>query len=81
MSESIELNDDERQPCEIYCRVMGYHRPKAFYNKGKQAEFDERKWFRENLAMQTVEKMESFAVVDTPIAVQAPRYQYYTPMS
>lgn len=28
-----------RQPCEIYTRVMGYHRPVSSYNLGKQCEF------------------------------------------
>ena len=23
----IELKDEERQPCEVWTRVMGYHRP------------------------------------------------------
>lgn len=77
---TIEIDNAERTPCEVWCRVMGYHRPTAAFNKGKQQEHAERKWFRENLAMRTVDKMESFAVVDTPVAVQAPRYQYYTPL-
>jgi hypothetical protein len=29
------LSDDERQPCEIWTRVMGYHRPVSSFNKGK----------------------------------------------
>ena len=36
------LNDSERQPCEIWTRVMGYHRPVSSFNAGKQAEFAER---------------------------------------
>jgi len=43
----ITLRDDERQPCEVWTRVMGYHRPTTSFNKGKQAEFAERKYFRE----------------------------------
>lgn len=31
------------QPCEIYSRVCGYHRPIKNWNKGKVAEFRERK--------------------------------------
>lgn len=42
-----ELSDDERQPCEIWTRVMGYHRPVASFNRGKQGEFQERQYFRE----------------------------------
>lgn len=42
-----ELADEERQPCEIWTRVMGYHRPVASFNRGKQGEFYERQYFRE----------------------------------
>lgn len=38
----VTLTDDERQPCEIWTRVMGYHRPVASFNTGKQGEFAER---------------------------------------
>lgn len=41
----LELRDDERQPCEIWTRVMGYHRPVASFNAGKQGEFYERQYF------------------------------------
>ena len=41
------LDDAERQPCEIWTRVMGYHRPVASFNQGKQGEFYERQYFRE----------------------------------
>ncbi|PKQ15187.1 MAG: hypothetical protein CVT67_10655 [Actinobacteria bacterium HGW-Actinobacteria-7] len=43
----IALNDDERQPCEVWTRVMGYHRPVASFNKGKQGEYAERVCFTE----------------------------------
>lgn len=42
-----ELADGERQPCEIWTRVMGYHRPVASFNVGKQGEFHERRYFVE----------------------------------
>ena len=41
------LADHERQPCEIWTRVMGYHRPVASFNVGKKSEFHERKYFVE----------------------------------
>lgn len=41
------LDDAERQPCEIWTRVMGYHRPVSSFNIGKQGEFHERKYFCE----------------------------------
>ena len=44
----MELENKERQECEVYTRVMGYFRPVSQFNKGKQSEFNERKWFSEN---------------------------------
>jgi len=43
----IELTDDERQPCEVWTRVMGYHRPVASFNIGKKGEHHERRFFAE----------------------------------
>lgn len=45
--ESVALSDDERQPCEIWTRVMGYHRPVSSFNRGKKSEFAERRSFVE----------------------------------
>jgi len=42
-----QLDDSERQPCEIWSRVMGYHRPISSWNSGKQSEWEERKSFTE----------------------------------
>jgi len=36
------LKDSERTICEVWSRVMGYHRPIQFWNKGKQAEWADR---------------------------------------
>lgn len=44
------LSDDERQRCEIWTRVMGYHRPMSSFNIGKKGEFHERKYFSEREA-------------------------------
>lgn len=41
------LSDDERQRCEIWTRVMGYHRPVSSFNTGKKGEFYERIYFTE----------------------------------
>jgi anaerobic ribonucleoside-triphosphate reductase len=46
----IELRDDERQRCEVWTRVMGYHRPVASFNIGKKGEHHERKFFTERCA-------------------------------
>jgi hypothetical protein len=42
-----ELNDEERQPCEVWTRVMGYHRPVTSFNTGKKGEYAERRFYRE----------------------------------
>jgi anaerobic ribonucleoside-triphosphate reductase len=42
-----ELKESERTRCEIYTRVMGYHRPVAFFNKGKKQEHKDRLYFKE----------------------------------
>ena len=39
------LDNSERQPCEIWTRVMGYHRPVSSFNVGKKGEFYERQYF------------------------------------
>lgn len=39
------LSDDERTRCEVWTRVMGYHRPVSAFNPGKQGEHAERVHF------------------------------------
>ncbi len=46
----LALTDDERQRCEVWTRVMGYHRPVASFNIGKKAEHRQRRFFREERA-------------------------------
>ncbi len=46
----LTLDDSERQRCEIWTRVMGYHRPVSSFNIGKKGEFHERTWFTERAA-------------------------------
>ena len=48
--QTITLTDEERQPCEIWTRVMGYHRPMSSFNTGKKGEFHERQYFSEKCA-------------------------------
>lgn len=45
--ESCQLLDEKRQPCEVWTRVMGYHRPVSSFNIGKKGEHQERRFFRE----------------------------------
>lgn len=47
MTEKLDLKDAERQPCEVWTRVMGYHRPIEAYNVGKKGEAAERVYFSE----------------------------------
>ncbi|MFV0284036.1 MAG: anaerobic ribonucleoside-triphosphate reductase [Castellaniella sp.] len=51
-STPITLDNAERQPCEIWTRVMGYHRPMSSFNIGKKGEFHERRFFVERHAGQ-----------------------------
>ena len=44
---SSPLPAHERQRCEVWTRVMGYHRPVSEFNPGKQAEHKERCHFAE----------------------------------
>ena len=46
----IVLADSERQQCEVWTRVMGYHRPVSSFNTGKKGEFYERRFFEEREA-------------------------------
>lgn len=46
----LGVTDDERTPCEIWTRVMGYHRPVSAFNPGKQAEHAERLHYDEQRA-------------------------------
>ena len=45
--DEITILNDERQPCEVWTRVMGYYRPVEFFNTGKKGEFHERVEFNE----------------------------------
>ena len=44
------LADAERQACEVWTRVMGYHRPVSSFNIGKKGEHGEREFFQEACA-------------------------------
>ena len=46
-ADEITLTDEERTRCEVWTRVMGYHRPVASFNTGKQGEHHERRFFIE----------------------------------
>jgi len=44
------LCNEQRQRCEVWTRVMGYHRPVSEFNPGKQSEHQERCHFTESQA-------------------------------
>ncbi len=43
----------ERTRCEVWTRVMGYHRPVSHFNTGKKSEHYSRKHFEECVAANT----------------------------
>ena len=49
MNDNELLKESERQKCEVWTRVMGYHRPIENFNVGKQGEHEERKHFEEDV--------------------------------
>jgi hypothetical protein len=42
--------EKERTRCEVWTRVMGYHRPVSHFNIGKKSEHYSRKHFQETVA-------------------------------
>ncbi|MFZ1626279.1 MAG: anaerobic ribonucleoside-triphosphate reductase [Candidatus Moraniibacteriota bacterium] len=50
MGNGIESGANERRTrCEVWTRVMGYHRPVSHFNIGKKAEHYSRKHFTETV--------------------------------
>lgn len=43
----MQASQPQRQRCEVWTRVMGYHRPVSAFNPGKQSEHKERVHFTE----------------------------------
>lgn len=46
----MNAQETQRQRCEVWTRVMGYHRPVSHFNIGKKAEHYGRKHFTECVA-------------------------------
>ena len=44
--EGMEKVQAQRQPCEVYSRVVGYIRPVGQWNPGKQSEYEDRTPFQ-----------------------------------
>jgi anaerobic ribonucleoside-triphosphate reductase len=53
---TIVLDDKDRTLCEVWSRVMGYHRPVDQWNAGKQSEHRERTHFKEHGALFSLEE-------------------------
>lgn len=47
---NTNVKQEDRQKCEVWTRVMGYHRPVQSFNIGKKSEHAERKHFNENVS-------------------------------
>lgn len=45
MENDVRITNEERTRCEVWTRVMGYHRPISSFNIGKKGEVAERKYF------------------------------------
>jgi ribonucleoside-triphosphate reductase (formate) len=41
------------QKCEVYTRIVGYHRPVQNWNRGKREEFKDRKEFSLNKSLES----------------------------
>jgi len=48
------LNSNERTKCEIWTRVMGYHRAVTDFNVGKKSEYAERETFCEQKGLKSL---------------------------
>ena len=49
--QTLGIKDSDRTKCEVWTRVMGYHRPISSFNIGKQGEVAEREYFNERKCM------------------------------
>lgn len=56
------------ETCEVWTRVMGYHRPVRSFNIGKQGEYAERRFFTEHAAAQSDSGVLGAAPASTPTA-------------
>ena len=52
--QNVVLQDEERQKCEIWSRVMGYYRPVSEFNIGKKSEHNERVFFSESKTLDSL---------------------------
>lgn len=67
MENPVGLTAEERQRCEVWTRVMGYHRPVASFNHGKKSEHRERRHFVETKINRIVQRDESCTQAGTQL--------------
>ncbi len=66
------LNSEKVIKCEVFSRVVGYHRPTNNWNDGKKAEYDMRKAFNEKESFNSRFGTEQFLTNKIPSVVQSP---------
>lgn len=54
--EKLGISNNKRTKCEVWTRVMGYHRPISSFNIGKRGEVDERRYFSAKKAAEAVKR-------------------------
>ncbi len=62
----LEQYQNNRQRVECWTRVMGYFRPISYFNIGKQSEFANRKWFKEEKTTNTFLKVTHMCQTNFP---------------
>ena len=67
---NLTLDDNERTRCEVWTRVMGYHRPVSSFNVGKKGEHRERRFFREETCASRIRKTPSTLAGMGPLRVE-----------
>lgn len=55
--EKFGITNSERTKCEVWTRVMGYHRPISSFNIGKKGEVAERKYFSAKKAEEGINRI------------------------
>lgn len=56
--EKLSIPNSERTKCEVWTRVMGYHRPISSFNIGKRGEVAERRYFSAKKAVEAVKRID-----------------------
>ena len=65
----VTLEDDERQVCEVWTRVMGYYRPISEFNIGKKEEARDRVPFKITGKHTDPDPANIFSILSNPLEV------------